>query len=318
MFVLLGKKKGLKIKTSKQAKISWPVAMKVAAGAILFTTAGIFFLQKMKNTSEQPPPPAAPSLYSINYPVAERFQSELQELTRTQKITGENQDLISQSVYRVARQLKEPQALLWCLFFQESRLDHLLGKEDPTSITGLGQFSRTAFFEINRDLDRYFSRPGKVVSELLGKDPRPIRADAVNLNALHSYYSIPTAVSSSALFLHNRWFQLRRVALAKNLSFSDEVLWMWAALAYNKGARGVFTLWQQIQKEQGKGALQAALTDPAQFRKVIDSQALIQRAFKRIWVPARASFFARELSLHGRNVTDCALSKTQENEKGDL
>lgn len=268
--------------------------------------------QASRSTSLEPQEILNRNVFSANYPVAPRFQEELDRLRQTDRLSSKNEALIDFSVSRASQTLKQPPALLWCLLFQESRLDHLSGIQKESFISGLGQFSQSAFYEINKDLSRYHSIPSKTWIALLGKDVRPISPDKSNPSAPHSYYHIPTAVSASALFLYNRWIQLQRVAFAQNLAFSPEILWMWAALSYNKGGRSILSIWKQIEKEQGRPALQAALQQRDPFLKSIQSSALIQRALLNIWKENKASIFARELSIHTKNLTDCAfVSKTE-------
>lgn len=260
-----------------------------------------------------PPPVVVPtaveSIFSSRYPVHERFTQELTQMKSNQKLTAPNETLINSSVSSVSRILDQPPSLLWCLLFQESRLDHLSGIDEPYGSTGLGQFSTSAFFEINQELYRYLDSPQMTFHHLLGRDVRPIVPDRRNLSSLHSYYHIPTAVAASGLFLHNRWIQLKRIASQHHLPFSHELLWAWAALSYNKGGRTVLAVWKQIEKKNGRAELERALLDRDAFIAYTSDLSLLTAATSRIWPRDRSQNFAEELHVHSRNLYDCAFSQ---------
>ena len=86
--------------------------------------------------------------FTPHYPQNTRFQSELKLLRETERLELENEVLINKMVVSSANELNMPPSLLWCLLFQESRLNHLLGVSSSRGARGLGQFSYFGFWEL--------------------------------------------------------------------------------------------------------------------------------------------------------------------------
>ncbi len=258
------------------------------------------------------PPPTHQTLFTDTYPASLNFVEELKALRREQKLTQKNESAISDSVKSVATALEMPPAILWCLMFQESRLDHLLGIEGERPIYGLGQFSHFSFFEINHQLNRYSDSNLLAMKQLLGRDVRPIGPIARPLNNPSSYYNIPTAVVSTGSFLHNRYLQLARVLRWQGIDPDPQLLWLYATMAYNKGTRTVLSLWNEIRREQGVDAVRASVVDPVVFNLVADNAQLANHALKRIWPADRAKWYSNELILHIHQIRQCALEHPSE------
>lgn len=254
-------------------------------------------------------------VFSETYPVHTRFIREISHL-RENRLSFSEENLIHNFIFTAKNNLAVPSPLLWCLLFQESRLDRLSGVEEGSLTTGLGQFSSSAFFEVNHHLSRYLTKPKAIFTRILGTDVRPIAPDSSNSTALHSYYHIPTAVTATALFLHNRRVQLVRAATNHGLSFSPELLWAWAALSYNKGGRSVIALWKQIERQYGTQELSRALSHREAFLKHTQDSALVTRATQSIWKDHRYRAFSEEWLRHSTNLTDCSFLKTNTIEEG--
>lgn len=252
-------------------------------------------------------------IFSPTYPVHTRFIEETSQMRAAHKITQENENLIQVSTFNAGEALGIPQSLLWCLMFQESRLNHLSGLKEGKLSTGLGQFSVSAFFELNHHLPRYLSSPKAKLSSILGFDLRPLSADVENISDINSYYFIPTAVTATALYLNNRWVQLARIADERGLPYSPEVLWAWAALSYNKGGRTVLSLWNQIELQQGTEALEKALTNKDSFLSYALNENLVRQALKSIWSKRFQITYSTELLTHVENIRDCALNPKPNN-----
>jgi len=248
-------------------------------------------------------------IFSTNYPVHHRFIEETSQMRAHRTISQENENLIQVSTLNASESLGIPQSLLWCLMFQESRLNHLSGLKEGKLATGLGQFSVSAFFELNHHLPRYISSPTTTIASILGADIRPLSSDINNLSSLNSYYFIPTAVTATALYLNNRWIQLARIADDRGLSYSPEVLWAWAALSYNKGGRTVLSLWNQIEAKEGSQGLSNALTLKESFLASALDPYLVSNALKNIWSKRLLAGYSEELITHVENIRDCALKK---------
>lgn len=267
-----------------------------------------FFVSSQEKPSNEP---VAKPLFSSTYPVHTRFIEETSQMRATQKLSAENENLIQVSTFNAGEALGIPQSLLWCLMFQESRLNHLSGLSEGKLSTGLGQFSVAAFFEVNHHLPRYLSSPKNTFSTILGFDPRPLSANIEDIRSLNSYYFIPTAVTATALYLNNRWIQLARIADERKLPYSPDLLWAWAALSYNKGGRTVLSLWNQIENKEGPGALKDALTKREAFLQYSLSAPLVTKALQSIWANRLLASYSSELITHVENIRDCALEKEE-------
>ncbi|NBX92328.1 MAG: hypothetical protein EB078_10725 [Proteobacteria bacterium] len=276
----------------------------VGLALLVLACAFLIFSRKPEPLPSLPKPP----LFSAEFPVDPRFSREINSLLTSQQLSRHNHRLISSSVMKASQALEMPPALLWCLLFQESRFNHLAGINESPIATGLGQFSFSAFYEINHQLDRYLPSPKRTLVAMLGEDVRPIVADAEHPNEKHSYYNIPTAVTASALYLHNRKIQLERVLQSRNLEFNSELIWFWAAISYNKGTRTVISLWNQIQKAYGEAGLSERLTEPELLMKTIEDRGLLFSAVKTIWQSQQAKAFTEELWRHSKSLKECSLN----------
>ena len=123
------------------------------------------------------------TLFTQDYPAHKRFHDELGLLRTEGKLKTENEILINQSVLGASSTLKMPPAVLWCLLFQESRLNHLEGLHGDTGARGLGQFSSFSFYEVNHHLEKYSPDNMEMMLSLLGKDIRPVEPRVSDLRA---------------------------------------------------------------------------------------------------------------------------------------
>ncbi|NBT59948.1 hypothetical protein EBT16_14320, partial [bacterium] len=128
---------------------------------------------------------SASAPFADHYPQAQRMVAELAHLRALNYVSAANENSIHNSVKIAATPLGIPSSVLWCLLFQESRLNHLSGLQEKSLTTGLGQFSFSAFFEINHQLSRYLPTAKKTVATILGRDVRPISADYNDPSAIH-------------------------------------------------------------------------------------------------------------------------------------
>lgn len=254
-------------------------------------------------------PAKARLMFSLHYPVAAKFAEELKHIRSLKKLRPENEGLIQRTVGQTVAQLPMPPALLWCLLFQESRLNHLSGMEEEAGTYGLGQFTYFSFYEINHQLDRFHKAGPGVLSAVLGTDVRPIAAKKSDLYHPSSYYFIPTAVVSSALYLNNRYVHLKRSLEAQNIPYDPELLWLYAAMAYNKGTRSVLAFWNEVQAEKGRLAITQVVSQEDFFFQTLHNPSLYRRSMARIWPPQLAGPFARELSIHMKHIKECSVSE---------
>jgi hypothetical protein len=248
------------------------------------------------------------SLFTRNYPADSRFDDELIQLRSQGKLKTEDEILIHRSVLAAAKHLNMPPSLLWCLFFQESRLNRLLGIEGERYAHGLGQFEYFSFYEINHHIDRYGPDNLEMLTTLLGKDVRPVEPKKNDPNHESSYYAIPTAVTSSAAYLNNRYLQLRGILEAQQIPYDPQILWLYAAMAYNKGTRAVLTLWNEERATGGKARVTRLVTDKETAFKVFSNTTAITNSLKRIWPNLEATNYSRELIIHMENIRSCAIN----------
>lgn len=256
--------------------------------------------------------PAHNGIFVAEYPAIAEFEYELRSLRRSGKLKPNNEQLIDQTIVSVASHLAMPPAVLWCLLFQESRLDHLSGMGQEFSAQGLGQFSRFSFYEFNHDLERWDGRNLTMVLDTMGSDVRPISANRKDIFNYSSYYFIPTAVAASAAYLNNRYHQLGRILELQGYRPDPDLLWLYAAMAYNKGTRSVLSFWNQIYRESGTAGLARVISSRQRFVKLTEERPLIQRALNRIWATGQADSYSQELILHVKQIRECSLGREGE------
>jgi hypothetical protein len=250
------------------------------------------------------------SLFSPDFPASTGVQSELKALRNRGRLLPENDRLIRRTVRLSGDYLDMPPALLWCLLFQESRLDHLVGLESQKGAIGLGQFSYFSFYEINHHLTNYGKDNFHLMRDILGGDIRPVEANVRKLSAVSSYFYIPTAVVSSASFLNNRYLQLKRILERKKLTYDPDMLWLYAAMAYNKGTRSVLSFWNQALQEGGPKEVSKLLRERRALFETLANSRRLTHSLRRIWPAREAASYAKELSIHMKNLGDCALGST--------
>lgn len=245
--------------------------------------------------------------FSDQFPVAEDYQKELKNLLESGELEPTNEKLIREWSTAAARDMGMPPAVLWCLFFQESRLDHLQGYQTKRPAKGLGQFLHPTFFEVNHQLDRFTPVNSQVLIRRLGQDVRPVKAVRKRSTDLSSYYHIPTAVLASAGYLNNRYHQLGKNLRARGIHPDPQLLWLYSVMAYNKGTRSVLSFWNKAYRSGGTARVTALVTDYATFEKAIRNKTTLTRALERVWNKSQSDRYATELRIHLTNVARCAI-----------
>lgn len=252
------------------------------------------------------------NLFTSEFPASRRFQSELEQIRQQGKLKSEDEVLINRWILVSTQHLKMPPAILWCLLFQESRLNHLEGIDGSKASSGIGQFSHYSFYEVNHHLDQFTKDNYDLVIKMMGKDIRPIEPKKKDIHHASSYYFIPTAVTSSAIYLNNRYHQLRAILERNKISYDPELLWFYATMAYNKGTRSVLSFWNDAQSRGGKPQVERLVSENNSFLKSLNDPVLFNRTLKRIWTGEEVDSYARELKVHMANMKDCVLA----NQKG--
>jgi len=248
------------------------------------------------------------SLFAKNYPANGKFQKELVALKHSGALQEFDELEIQKALLVSSEYLAIPPALLWCLLFQESRLNHLEGIDSEKSTLGLGQFSRFGFQEINHE-SKYFTASNiKLLHRMFGRDIRPIEAKKKDLLSPSSYFSIPTAVTTSAIYLNNRYEQLSKLLDKRSIPYNPDILWLFSAMAYNKGTRSILSLWNSVYRKKGQSQFTLLVNDFETFKKTIGDSPLLTKSLKRIWEDRTARAYSQELKSHSHNITSCAVS----------
>ena len=231
---------------------------------------------------------------------------ELEQMRESGRLSSEDEATIQNAVDLATKRLGVPKSVLWCLMFQESRLNHLLGIDATSGATGIGQFLFPSFYEVNFHSARYSARNVEYLTDAIGYDARPIGAFKRTPTHPSSYYSIPTGIAATAVYLHNRYLQLENSLKRKGLAYDSDLLWLYAALAYNKGGRSVLNLWSEVREQRGQRGLARLLTEPDSFFALASDNELLESALGRVWEGSTVAEFSNEWRVHGRKIAECA------------
>jgi hypothetical protein len=192
------------------------------------------------------------SILGENIPLNKPFEKDLELIRQTGKLTAENEQIINEYIEKLAFAYQIPPAMVWCLFFQESKLNHMV-RNRYSGARGIGQFTRIALKEINKQTNQYYKKSSEYMHALLGQDVRPIKFIRRAPQSLpSSYYNIPTAVVSSGTFYNNRYRHLKSILDYNKIKYNDEILWLLATGAYNKGGRAVISIMNLIKSGPNK------------------------------------------------------------------
>src|SRR3989338_5041031 len=110
----------------------------------------------VQQTPTLPGQPVVRSIYADDFPASQRLKGELKYVRQIGRLQRENEALIDRVIVSSSAHFGMPPSVLWCLLFQESRLNHLEGIFDSSGARGLGQFSSFSFYEINHQLNHYY------------------------------------------------------------------------------------------------------------------------------------------------------------------
>jgi hypothetical protein len=250
------------------------------------------------------------SIFTTDYPNNDRFQEELELLRATKRLDPQNLELINRLIRSTSLQLTMPPGVLWCLLFQESRFNHLTGLKEDRRAKGLGQFAYFSFHEINHNLDRFTDANLKMFISVLGWDMRPIAPLRDQINAPGSYFYIPTAVTSSAAFLNNRFHQLKRVLDRRGITYSPDLLWLYSAMAYNKGTRTVLSFWNKSLNRGGRKEVERLLLEPGKLFDSLNHYDHFVGSLAHIWPKDTAKRYADELTQHMKQIKECSVDRS--------
>lgn len=257
-------------------------------------------------------PDIQPRFFTQSYPASQKMRDELVYIRQTNRLHPENERRIIHASLETAKLLKVPPSLLWCLLFQESRLNHLLGLDGSRSSYGLGQFTHFGFYEINYQMHRYDHAHNEALVKLLGKDVRPILPHIDDPKSPSSYFSIPTAVVATGLYLRNRYLHLTRILEERDYKYDPQILWLYAAMAYNKGTRGILSFWNEQQNQGGRSRVKDLVLNKKIFFNVATQPRIYEAGFARIWSFQKSKHYSKELAIHLKNISSCALTPQKE------
>jgi hypothetical protein len=272
---------------------------------------------------------AASTLFASTPPANKAFKAELRYLSNTKRLTEQERAVIESEVREVEATLGVPRALLWCVLFQESRFDAFKNATSPLPAKGLGQFTPSALAELNSDTDHYDPRTSLALQTILAPRTLPIdfhlkvkkrtkgkRAAASVAPPFpeqppNSYFRTATAVFASGAYLNNRYQQLKNTLDHQNVSYDPEVLWLYAAAAYNKGSRSVFLLLSNEYMSRGAEALAALLKNSKDAYKLLTHAERLDISLRGVWKKEQRGRYVEELLRNMAIISSCSLSEHQ-------
>ncbi|MGZ3699619.1 MAG: hypothetical protein ACXWP5_15830, partial [Bdellovibrionota bacterium] len=302
-------KSGLRIFTS--------IGMTLAAGAAAFA-AGCSYLH---HTSDEPA-----GLFAQEAPQNALFKQELDFLETKRLLLASERQFIEKQLTKVEDTLGVPKNLLWCVLFQESRFDPMKNAfEEDAFAHGIGQFTQAALDEVNLDTDTYDERTSYFLDTLVKPQALPLNfaiqvphrrvrygrvARPIPRQSKSSYYNTTTAIVASGTYLNNRYWQIRRALDAQGVSYDPDLLWLYAAAAYNKGARTIFVLLTQQFLDRGEKALSELLQNPKLTHFLLTRPDVLEHSLKDLWPSRMRKAYIEELSRNMEFISSCALPGT--------
>lgn len=259
-------------------------------------------------------------LFTHPAPQSEPFKLELQYLVTKGRLSESDRKLIEQDLAHLESELAVPKSLLWCVLFQESRFDAFKNAFSSSLAKGMGQFTPSALAEINLDTDHFDLRTGRVLASVLAPKALPLdfkvktkpkikkagyRTRQLPEQVTTSYFNSRTAVFASGAYLNNRYYQLKRALDRQGVTYSPEVLWLYAAAAYNKGSRTVFVLLTHLYMKRGERGLSSLLQDPMQSMALLSHEDLLNDSLKDFWRKRRRVKYLDELSRNMEVISSC-------------
>ncbi len=249
------------------------------------------------------------------------FKKELDYLASTGQLPETELKTLNEYVHQAHTRVGVPESLLWCILFQESRMDHLKNLTYKKGPRGLGQFTRHAIKEINKDTNLFDIRTEDVFREELGSNVLPISfklgfkpteemEDRRNRNTptelpTSSYFHAKTAVFASAAYLNNRYNQIVRAIEKQGLEYDHEVIWLYAAAAYNKGTKTVFNLLSNQRYYGGDQGVSELLKDAKLSYTLLTHANLIDHSLRELWASETREKYVKELTKNIELVVSC-------------
>ena len=264
------------------------------------------------------------SLFAESAPQSKSLKQELAFLQSTHRLTSEERLRIENELMKAETALGVPKALIWCILFQESRFNPYLNATNHVMAKGLGQFTPNALIEINKDTDLFDPRTSLAINSRLSPKSLPIdfklkkipriRKPGTKIKTfpdqpITSYYHYSAAAFASAAYLNNRYQQLKSALDHQGLAYDSKVLWLFAAAAYNKGARSVFALLTREYMLHGESAVTKVLTNPKAAYLILTQRKKLDPPFGEIWNRETRKRYIDELLVNMDVISRCSITR---------
>lgn len=254
------------------------------------------------------------------------FQQELDYLQKHKILLKQERDYLEKQMQLAQDTFGTPKSLLWCVLFQESRFDPLLNANEPEApARGIGQFTPNALVEINSDTDQYDERSSALFQEVLKPKDLPLtfalgfdspvsrkvgRWWKVPKRDRTSYFHESTAVLASASYLNNRYWQIRRALDNQKISYDPDLIWIYAAAAYNKGARSIFYILTQQYLLRGQRGVEQLLHHPKLTYVLLTDSETLDQSLRDLWPKKQRERYIEELVRNMKSITSCTLPES--------
>jgi hypothetical protein len=273
------------------------------------------------------PSNSAVDLFKEGAPQSHNFKSELQYLEFTGRINKSQLQHIEDQLTKVEQKLGVPKALLWCVLFQESRFDPFKNALSKLPAKGLGQFTPSALEEVNTDTDLFDPRTSDILNAQLHPKSLPInfklrmpassqekvkesgRKELFPEQPKTSYFRTTTAIFASASYLNNRYQQLKKALDRQGIKYNSQVLWLYAAAAYNKGSRSIFLVLTNEYLTRGESALKELLNSPKASYDLLTHPEKLDYPLREIWKQKTRTRYVSELLRNMEVISSCAISE---------
>ncbi|HTL11289.1 MAG TPA: hypothetical protein VL588_02295, partial [Bdellovibrionota bacterium] len=234
-------------------------------------------------------PPSDASLFTADPPADPAYREEVEYMRRVSGFSQERAARVIEKVRAASQALSLPPAVLWCVLFQESRLDHLKNAFNTQNAKGIGQFTSAALGEINTDTDLYDPRTTDYLTQQVGAHPLPLGFTLKDGRGAEpeaprsSYYRLETGVASTAVYLNNRYQHLVRTLVKRELKYDPQVIWLLAAAAYNKGPRSMNVFLYRAHEFKGARWVHHILHDPLALVAGLSDRRMLNRVYFYFW-----------------------------------
>lgn len=266
------------------------------------------------------------TLMAREAPQSAFFQQELDYLEKHKILLKSERTFLEKQMNVAEETFGTPKSLLWCILFQESRFDLLLNANEPDATArGIGQFTPNALVEINSDTDQYDERTSAIFEKLLKPKHLPLNFELgfespvrrkmgrwwrVPKRDRTSYFHESTAVLASASYLNNRYWQIRHALDTQNISYDPDLMWIYAAAAYNKGARTIFYILTQQFLLRGQRGVEQLLHDSKLTYVLLTDGETLDQSLRDLWPKKQRDRYIEELVRNMKSITSCTLPES--------